>query len=535
MRLTRFSSLALLVIAGIAAGLLVAGCGAGIKAYEAAEALLADGHYIEAAEAFDALGAYKDSAARASQARDELYQSAVYALMALKDYGEAAEKFESLGGYRDSGAKAKESRNGILYEAAAALLDEGDYDGALAGFEACGGFGDAKSQVHRLTDLLIPYAEAEKMLAGGDYGGAAEAFDGLGGYGDSAEKAAEARRHIEYGGALAELQQGMYVEAFKKFGELGGFLDSPEKRKEADDAFWRVTLEQGSIAACEKYLELPNTAHWEEASGELKRLYGIKMAAEAEADFAAAMGAGTIAAIESYVSAWADSGYADAKSFEQAAARVSELKEDTGLSAALLGSPDGVTNEMIGNFLRDFPGHVDEQKVKDLKKGDLKTLLASGAISAAVTGGGIQSTNVKLTNNTGRDLTVTIPIGTYFAADSSGVQNMVVRRPETVTVGANGSAGASVYTACMNIEKKIPEESNNLKPKSLEAGSKLAKVVGLCAEKGAPYSVTQAAVWIVTDNPGDSALLNTLVYNDGKNAISAEDLEQAKKIVKEAG
>ena len=49
------------------------------------------------------------------------------------------------------------------------------------------------------------------------------------------------------------------------------------------------------------------------------------------------------------------------------------------------------------------------------------------------------------------------------------------------------------------------------------------------------YAVVQAAVWIVTDNPGDYTLLNTLVYSGGNSAINSDDLAIAKEIIREAG
>ncbi|MCL2059299.1 MAG: thioester domain-containing protein, partial [Oscillospiraceae bacterium] len=144
-------------------------------------------------------------------------------------------------------------------------------------------------------------------------------------------------------------------------------------------------------------------------------------------------------------------------------------------------------------------------------------------------------TSVTLTSKANRSLTVTIPIGTYFSPGSSSVQNMVVREPTTVTLGANSSTNVSVKTACMNIRRSIPNSNNTFSAQSLDGNAKLKRVVALCNEKKASYAVTQAAVWIVTDNPGDNSLLNTLVYSDGRRAISSDDLAKAKEIVREAG
>jgi hypothetical protein len=50
------------------------------------------------------------------------------------------------------------------------------------------------------------------------------------------------------------------------------------------------------------------------------------------------------------------------------------------------------------------------------------------------------------------------------------------------------------------------------------------------SENKCSYDVAQAAVWHVTDNPGDYALLHTLTSN-GQDAISQEELALAKSMV----
>jgi predicted transcriptional regulator len=172
--------------------------------------------------------------------------------------------------------------------------------------------------------------------------------------------------------------------------------------------------------------------------------------------------------------------------------------------------------------------------VRALCEGDIFALVQSGAISVDVTGDSIKFTNVRLTNKTSRNINVTVPIGAYFAASSGSVQNMVVRIPETVTIQANSSASASIATACMNIHRSIPNSNNGFSVSILE-NSKLARVMALLKQNNASYAITQAAVWIVTDNPSEYDLLNTLVYQNGGRAISSDDLAKAQEIVRAAG
>ena len=167
--------------------------------------------------------------------------------------------------------------------------------------------------------------------------------------------------------------------------------------------------------------------------------------------------------------------------------------------------------------------------------GDLMSLLASGAVSVVVAGKSIDVTTVSLTNRTNRELVVIIPLGTYFVSSGTRVQNMLVREPKTVTLQAGASATALVNTACMNITRAIPGPTNDFTPMELGSTDKLARVIALCYERNASYAVTQAAVWIVTDNPLESELLYSLVYGDGGYVIKSSDLAKAREIVRDAG
>ena len=98
------------------------------EAYTQAEALLRAEDYAGAAAAFEALGEYEDSAARAAEAREaqaeaqreaerEAENAAAYAraeaLLTEENYAQAVPAFEALGEYRDSAALAAEAREAL--------------------------------------------------------------------------------------------------------------------------------------------------------------------------------------------------------------------------------------------------------------------------------------------------------------------------------------------------------------------------------------------------------------------------------------
>ena len=86
--------------------------------YQSAQQFMDNGNYLAAAEAFEALDGFEDSAEKAQEARRllEMVQSyqAAQQLMDGGKYLTAAEAFEALGSYEDSAEKAQEAKNSYL-------------------------------------------------------------------------------------------------------------------------------------------------------------------------------------------------------------------------------------------------------------------------------------------------------------------------------------------------------------------------------------------------------------------------------------
>ncbi|MBO4368058.1 MAG: hypothetical protein J5859_05030 [Clostridia bacterium] len=141
--------------------------------YAGAQALLDEGRYDEAAEAFTLLGGYSDSALKAQESR---YQSAV-SLHAAGLYDQAQAVYEGLEDYSDVSDR-------LLKLSADRLYDDGDIAGA---WDIYSGLDEAYDT--HAEDYLALYTAAQKLLDDGDYEGAQSAFMALGGYSDAAEKA----------------------------------------------------------------------------------------------------------------------------------------------------------------------------------------------------------------------------------------------------------------------------------------------------------------------------------------------------------
>ena len=123
--------------------------------YQAARQLIADGEYLAAEEAFEALDDFEDSADKAQEARH---------------LQEKAQK----------------------YQAAQQLLDDGEYLAAAEAFDALGGFENSFTkarEARHLQEVTQNYLAAQQLMDDEEYLAAAEIFSALDGYEDSAEKA----------------------------------------------------------------------------------------------------------------------------------------------------------------------------------------------------------------------------------------------------------------------------------------------------------------------------------------------------------
>ena len=165
----------------IAVALILACCGIGVvifsyaerraeaakteQAYQAALALMEEGNYSDAADAFAALGDYGDSVAKEQEARQALelkekedaYQAA-QTLMEEENYAGAADAFAALGDYSDSAAKEQEARQMQEtvknYQAGLALMDDGKYMQAMWALSDLN-YRDSQEKVQEARDCFI--------------------------------------------------------------------------------------------------------------------------------------------------------------------------------------------------------------------------------------------------------------------------------------------------------------------------------------------------------------------------------------------
>ncbi len=143
--------------------------------YNDAMALMNDGKYAEAIDAFTALDGYKDSE---TKILDCQYGEAE-TLMNAEKYEEAITAFTALDGYKDSKAKIQDCQ----YGRAEMLMDAGKYEEAITAFTALNGYKDSAKKIQTAKRAL--YADAVSLYNQGNQEAAKKKFEMLGKYKDS--------------------------------------------------------------------------------------------------------------------------------------------------------------------------------------------------------------------------------------------------------------------------------------------------------------------------------------------------------------
>jgi len=125
------------------------------KQYNDAAALLEQGEYQAAIDAFTALGNYKDSADMILETQYKWAEK----MLADKSYDEAYSKFEEIKDYSDAATRM----NDVRYAQAEAYIIEENLEAALQLFSALGDFKDSKTRADEVYEMMQIHATAVNL------------------------------------------------------------------------------------------------------------------------------------------------------------------------------------------------------------------------------------------------------------------------------------------------------------------------------------------------------------------------------------
>ena len=213
--------------------------------YIQAEQYAKDGKYTAAAEMFTSLGEFEDSASRAKQCQNALYNADLEKAETLLQKGRLAEAQLVLLPYEDETAVELAS-----YIQALQLMDQGKYTDAQNAFLALGGFRDSTRYADDCGKAIEgnAYQNAVNLLETGALKDAKVAFEALGDYADS-------KQYLSYLEAVSLRDTNDYAGAIKLFQSLGSFRDSEEQLEKTADTQTQSVYVSGKKALEEDRLD----------------------------------------------------------------------------------------------------------------------------------------------------------------------------------------------------------------------------------------------------------------------------------------
>ncbi|HPC94549.1 MAG TPA: hypothetical protein PLU87_06385 [Sedimentisphaerales bacterium] len=331
------------------------------------------------------------------------------------------------------------------------------------------------------------------------------------------------RRHDERGWANAQAVNTVEeYEQYLRFHSEG--RHAAEARDHIDALHWQEATTNNTVEGFERYLQLhPEGKHVATAGDNIDSLRWHE-----------ATTAHTIRSYQDYCGA-----LPQGQHVQEARSRAAALKTDRAPVAAAMKIG---TVASFQQFLEDFPGHQEEgrvrQAIRDLsEERDLVSLFEEEKIDVVVRGDDIQEITVRMCKLVPYPLALRIPVGTFFVAVDSSVQNMVTTAESKVRLTSDEWQSVSVAVACANRARKVPRAGDCFMVRRSPPEWQLAQLMPVLAQANVSADVRQAAVWIVTDDADyeDLGILTTSPFGFPARAISASDTARAMKICDEAG
>jgi len=171
----------------------------------------------------------------------------------------------------------------------------------------------------------------------------------------------------------------------------------------------------------------------------------------------------------------------------------------------------------------------------DLTKVTLREALTDGLVVATITGRDLSQVEIKIKPKVDLNLEVEVEPGTMFISGTEGVQNMVVRKQETIYLKPNLEVGLELEVSCANMDLKQPSSSDVFTVSAEPAVEDLARLLGLEDFPFLDLLVQQFAIWTITDNPSDSFSYTGIEINGVTEYPLVFEINQIRGLFEEAG
>ena len=189
--------------------------------FERGNALMTEGQFVEAIEAFEAAGDLEDAADRIAVATLAEYHRQGIEAFDKGDYAAAIDLFAAASGYSDADARKAEAEKGLHYVNGQAAFDAEDAETAIEELTLAGDFPGAAELLKEANDLQT-YQTALRLMDAGDYAEALAALNTVSGWPGANAKIKVCNYHL----GKAAMDAGDYSKAMTFFSSAGDHSDA---------------------------------------------------------------------------------------------------------------------------------------------------------------------------------------------------------------------------------------------------------------------------------------------------------------------
>lgn len=189
--------------------------------YEQGTALMTEGRFVEAIEAFEAAGDFEDAADRIAVATLAEYHRQGIEAFDKGDYAAAIDLFTAAAGYSDADARKLEAQKGLHYVNGKAAFDAEDAETAIEELTQAEDFPGAAELLKDAKDLQT-YQTALGLMDAGDYAAALGKLNDVINWTGAKERIKICNYHL----GLEQLEQGNYEKAASFFTTAGDYSDA---------------------------------------------------------------------------------------------------------------------------------------------------------------------------------------------------------------------------------------------------------------------------------------------------------------------
>ena len=166
---------------------------------------------------------------------------------------------------------------------------------------------------------------------------------------------------------------------------------------------------------------------------------------------------------------------------------------------------------------------------------DLIEAVADNLVEATVSGDGLEKIEVTLKSTSNDSLEVSIPCGTIFGAQSTGVQNMVVIEEKVLYLKSRDSVVSDIIdVACAVMELSVPDVWDAFNVSMVPAPEDLIKLLNVPGFSNETFRVKQFAIWTITDNPSKGEYVGLGYFGSGTGP-SWEEMNKIETLFENAG